>query len=56
LYDASRPALAAPLVALGGAEAIGMAPRAGSHSGRKVDTTNSSATATVVACAKMSQR
>jgi hypothetical protein len=29
--------------------------RAGSHSGRKVETTNSTATATVAACAKMSQ-
>src|SRR6266850_880377 len=30
--------------------------RGGSHSGRKVETTKSTATATVAACAKMSQR
>src|SRR5262245_36322228 len=30
--------------------------RLGSHSGRKVDTTKSTATATVAACAKISQR
>src|ERR1043165_163826 len=53
LYDTVVGALAAGGAA--GAATLGMPAREGSHSGRNVEITNSTATATVVACAKVSQ-
>jgi hypothetical protein len=53
LYESGAGALALGVVV--GTETIEAPPREGNHSGRNVETTNSAATATVVACAKMSQ-
>src|SRR5688572_25197598 len=56
-YEPTRTAVGSgPVVAACCTTASGAPARVGSHSGRKVETTNRTATATVAACAKMSQR